>query len=288
MKITKLGVAPRLAPSYVKAVLAARRSGTARPLPERMLLREWVPVDRSHLAVYARVCGFARTDELPISYPHVLGFSMALELMTARDFPFPLLGLVHLANSFSQIRAIDADEQLELRVSAGDPGEHRRGRTFVLTTEVSSAGQPVWTGRSTYLHRSGAGSGGPREDPPPAPPGPASARWSVPADAGRRYGAVSGDRNPIHLHPLTARLFGFPRPIAHGMWTTARCLAALDARLPAAVDVSVQFTAPVPLPSTVDFHSGPVDGGWEFSLHGKGGRRHLTGTAATPGSSGAP
>ena len=68
------------------------------------------------------------------------------------------------------------------------------------------------------------------------------------ADTGRRYAGVSGDVNPIHLHPLTARAFGFPRAIAHGMWTAARALAALEGRLPDALTCDVAFGKPVLLP----------------------------------------
>ena len=60
-----------------------------------------------------------------------------------------------------------------------------------------------------------------------------------PSDLGRRYGSVSGDLNPIHLSDPTAKLFGFPRAIAHGMWTKARCLAALHDRIPDALAVDV-------------------------------------------------
>ena len=55
---------------------------------------------------------------------------------------------------------------------------------------------------------------------------PGGVEWRLPGDLGRRYAAVSGDRNPIHLYALTAKAFGFPRQIAHGMWSKARCLAA--------------------------------------------------------------
>jgi acyl dehydratase len=64
---------------------------------------------------------------------------------------------------------------------------------------------------------------------------------------------VSGDYNPIHLHPLTARAFGFRRPIAHGMWSLARCLAAVENRLPDAVTVDVSFRKPILLPGSVAF-----------------------------------
>jgi len=76
--------------------------------------------------------------------------------------------------------------------------------------------------------------------------------WSLSGDLGRRYGSVSGDRNPIHIHALSARLFGFPQAIAHGMWTKARALAALEP-LPDAYTVDVSFRRPILLPSRVTF-----------------------------------
>jgi hypothetical protein len=53
------------------------------------------------------------------------------------------------------------------------------------------------------------------------------ATWSVPGDAGRRFGALTGDRNPIHLYSFTSQLFGFKRPIAHALYLVARLEAAL-------------------------------------------------------------
>ncbi len=83
----------------------------------------------------------------------------------------------------------------------------------------------------------------------------AGATWKLGGDLGRRYAAVSGDRNPIHMHSLTAKPLGFPRAIAHGMWTKARCLAALESRLPDAFAVDVRFRKPILLPSRVEFAS---------------------------------
>jgi acyl dehydratase len=111
---------------------------------------------------------------------------------------------------------------------------------------------------------------------------------------GTDYAGVSGDHNPIHTSRLGARLFGgFARPIAHGMWSKARCLAALDGRLPSAYTVDVSFKLPVPLPATVAFSAAPTSSAastpsaapasspaaaWDFSLHdARSGRPHLTG-----------
>ena len=87
------------------------------------------------------------------------------------------------------------------------------------------------------------------------PTTPASAEWKLDGDLGRRYAGVSGDRNPIHMHSLTAKPLGFPAAIAHGMWTKARCLAALESRLPDAFAVEVRFRKPILLPARVEFAS---------------------------------
>jgi acyl dehydratase len=101
---------------------------------------------------------------------------------------------------------------------------------------------------------------------------------------GRAYAAASGDRNPIHTSSVAARLFGFPRRIAHGMWTKARCLAALDARLPATFTVDVSFKLPVLLPSTVAFSAQPTTDGWILTVHSD--RPHLIGRVVGHGGPG--
>ncbi|MCS7480753.1 MaoC family dehydratase [Umezawaea endophytica] len=230
-----------------------------------------VVVDRAHLAAYNEVCGFRVGDTVPITYPHVLGFPSQLELMTERAFPFALPGLVHIGNRITQVRPLAVAEPLSLRVHTENLRPHERGRQFDVVTTAAVAGETVWTDTSTYLKRdNGSGSGTPA-DPPPS-----TAVWQVPGDVGRRYAKVSGDRNPIHLHPLAAKAFGFPRAIAHGMWTKARCLAALEGRLPDAYTVDVRFSAPVLLPATVDFSASPD--GSRFALHHpKTGKPHLRG-----------
>ena len=90
--------------------------------------------------------------------------------------------------------------------------------------------------------------------------------WRLPADLGRRYAAVSGDVNPIHLSALSAKAFGFPRAIAHGMCTHARVLAALQPRLPQVYEVSVQFIKPVLLPSTVRLALGESEQGFSAQV----------------------
>ena len=115
-------------------------------------------------------------------------------------------------------------------------------------------------------------------DPAAEPQG--TARWRIPRSVGTDYAAVSGDRNPIHTSRVGARVFGFPAPIAHGMWSKARCLSAMEGRLPGACTVEVTFKAPILLPASVWFGGWETIDGWEFGLHGR--RAHLAGQVTHP------
>ncbi|MFE9772244.1 MaoC family dehydratase [Streptomyces sp. NPDC005931] len=272
----RLASLPALAPLLARGVLLSpfkRLRPDAVP-PRTRLVLPGLRVDLARLAAYERVCGFPTgADALPVTYPHVLGFPAAMRLMSGRDFPLPLLGLVHTSLRITRHRTLTATGDYELTVYVEGLIPHRRGTEATVVTELRTAGGAVvWESRSTYLarHRT-ADVPGPRPEESRTDPLPAVAEWRLAADAGRRYGAASGDRNPIHLHPLTARLFGFPRAIAHGMWTVARCLA--EHGTPDAVVVRADFRAPVLLPGTVTYAAeGP-----RFELRAPDGRVHLTG-----------
>lgn len=266
---------PNLARLYGTALAGlVRRRGAGDTVPETELVLRQVRVDRDRLAEYARVCGFRLTDTLPPTYPHVLAFPLALDLMTRPSFPFPAAGAVHVANRIALRRPVAVAEPLDLAVHAEALRPHARGRQVDLVAVATVDGSEVWRGVSTYLHRSRDGSAGSPPGPADSAPAP-SAVWHVRAGIGPAYAAVSGDRNPIHLSNLAARAFGFRRRIAHGMWTKARCLAQLAPRLPDAYTVEVAFKAPILLPSTVGFSSTV---GGSFSVHDlRSGRQHLSG-----------
>jgi acyl dehydratase len=252
-----------------------RRPGA---LPDTQLRRSGIEIDRSQLAAYNRVCGFALSDTLPATYPHVLAFPLAIELMAARDFPFGVLGLVHVRNAIEHLRPLRANEPLDLLVWAENLAGHPRGRTVDVVAEGSVDGKPVWRDRSTYLQRESGGTKDSKDRKKPPDP---DAVWEVPGDTGRRYASISGDRNPIHLHPLPARLLGQPGAIAHGMWTKARCLAALQGKLPEAFAVEVAFKLPVVLPAKLAFASWRDGDQRRFALHdARSGKPHLTGSVS--------
>lgn len=285
---TALDRPPSLARLYAKAAATAPlhrpsgRGGGDR-LPDSRYALAPQPIDRRHLAEYDRVCGFRYGDTLPPTYLHLLAFPLQMALMTERDFPFPLVGLVHVANAIGVRRPVRVGEQVAVSVHAEDLRPHPAGRQLDLVSAASVDGETVWSGRSTYLHRGGRpdrSSGAQRPRAVPGVRSGASVQVRVPADIGRRYGAVSGDRNPIHLSALSARAFGFGSAIAHGMWLKARTLATLEGLLPDAFAVEVAFKTPVLLPSTVLISTdGAAERGWTLDVRSaKSGKPHLSGT----------
>jgi acyl dehydratase len=256
-------------------MLGGRR---AADVGDDVLILSDAQVDRDRLAAYDRVCGFSVRETLPPTYPHMLAFPLHLALMTDPRFPFPAIGLVHIYNRITQHRPLSAAETLSLRVWAEPIQPHPRGRQVAVRTEARVGEELVWEEVSTNLRRGGGDETAKAPAVPSAEGLPAVATWKLRGDLGRRYAAVSGDYNPIHIHPLTARLFGFPTAIAHGMWTKARCLAALGPQVPDAFTVRVAFRKPIVLPARVAYVEQRDAGGIDFGVrHPDGDTAHLDG-----------
>jgi acyl dehydratase len=290
---------PSMLPLFARAGLAAIPGAGKLPwvgggggeVPEQALTRTGLAVDRDRLAAYDRVCGFDLSDTLPPTYPHMPAFPMHLALITDGRFPLAAMGLVHIANAITVHRPVRVCERLSLRVWATALEPHPRGRQFSVRTEARVGDELVWEESSTNLSRGRPMAAGTparvaSAEPPSSEGLPATATWRCPGDLGRRYGAVSRDLNPIHLHSLSARLFGFRSAIAHGMWTKARCLAALGPRLPEAYTVQVAFRKPMLLPATVQFAEAAADDGGAIAFGVRDAERgtpHLDGLVTPTG-----
>jgi len=235
------------------------------------------------VAAYRKVCGFPDSALLPPTYPHVLAFALQMQLLTGKDFPFPLLGLVHLHNRIRVLRPLGGVSSLRFSVFVENLQAHEKGATFDMITEAEDGLGLIWAERSRMLCRAMKLEAEPIADEPPLPlPQSELTRWYADTDIGRRYAKVCGDYNPIHLSALSARLFGFPQAIAHGMWSKAMALAALRGHLPlSGYEVEVGFQKPVRLPSEVVLHSSAVAPDGQFRLLGHGALEHMVGSWRT-------
>ena len=290
-----LDSSPSILPLYARAALPMIPGASLLPfvpggggeIPEGLdLVLAGVTAKAEDVAAYAKVCGFTLRDSLPPTYPHMLAFPLHMAVMSDGSFPFGAVGLVHVENSIAQKRPIGIDEEMTIRVSPTQLQPHPKGKTFSLETEVFVDGEAVWRSTSTMLRRGGSGGDAPKQEKSfeslPAD-APASAEWKLPGDLGRRYAGVSGDRNPIHMHSLTAKPLGFPGAIAHGMWTKARALAQIESKLPDAFEVEVRFRKPILLPARVEFASAIEGEDILFAVRdAKKGTPHLDGRVQPP------
>lgn len=315
-RIKDLSDVPSFPAVYAAALdpRSARGRGRGKPsLPQTAYRVRKVRIDAERARDFDHLMGGPATDLVHPGVLHVLAFPISLALMARRDFPFALLGLVHLRNQVLQHRPVRVGELVDVECRVRDLRPHRKGRTFeAVSTILGEDGEIIATDVSTYLVRgdaptsgepsgtvpssaassdaapsdaapsdaapsaAGDGSGPRREFTAPRPTG----RWSLAADIGRRYAAVAGDVNPIHMSALSAKAFGFPRAIAHGMYTASRAFTESRVDLSRPLRWDVSFDAPVTLPGSVlvaysdDADAGSVRCvGWRAGRGEKGPRR---------------
>lgn len=271
-----LDTVPALPGLFLQALL--RRGATGKELPN-LGLRTHTSIDPQNLAAYRKVCGAADSSLLPPAYPHVLAFPLQLKLLTDKRFPFPVLGLVHLENSIQVLRPLAGLGPFTISVHVENLKPHDKGAIFSVITRLEDQLGLLWRGDSRVLCRGVKLDGSP-EAPLELPDVPLTKRgqWHAPSDIGRRYARVAGDYNPIHLSALSAKLFGFPRAIAHGLWNKGRVLADLADQLPdSGYQVDVRFKKPLLLPGDVTLESSADATTGQFTLASSDDVLHLHG-----------
>src|SRR5689334_5740764 len=280
--------APAVWSMYPKIMMSRKPSlvpeGGEVPRIESRLAK--VVIDRKHLAQYSEICGAAAGGTLPIAYPHILAFPLHLAMLGAEAFPVKLFGLVHVHNRIAMREPLSADEPAEIRSWIEGFRDGERGQEFDLHTEYVVAGEPRWDETCTFLARkrspAGAGAKTTQSKGADVPEAVAvkSSSFRAPSGLGRRYGFISGDVNPIHMSDLTARAFGFPRAIAHGMWSLGRSVSDFEAeQFNCGCELSVTFKLPIYMPSWLTLQRWSIDNGSAFALRdAQAERPHLTGT----------
>lgn len=219
------------------------------------------------LRIYRELTQTPNHGHLPLLYPHVMMGSAHLEMMAHPQFPLPPIGMLHLRNHVVQKAPIPEQARLELECRLARQRVVEKGIELEIDSRVMISGEEVWSSISTLFKRGKFGAPEAESElaqlfPKLAMGEPAGTERAgaeendsgeletmpeivVPPDIGKRYAAVSGDRNLIHTSNLMAKLFGFQRAIAHGMWTSARILPALMNEVPPQCRFDVVFKGPV-------------------------------------------
>lgn len=184
----------------------------------------------------------------------VPAFGSFMEAATDPDLGADMLRLVHSAEEHTLHAPLRPGDVLTVTPVLESVETGERGDSFtVAASEVNQRNDLVATVRGTMFIR---GSGGRRAAMGTAPSDdePKQIAYeettTVDDDQTYRYADASGDHNPIHVDPDTARMAGLPGIILHGMCTMAIATkAAVNG--PAGGDptrvarVTVRFARPV-------------------------------------------
>lgn len=281
----QLNETPSTLNQYRRALFSKAIKASTPKLPTTSITLSNVSADAKKVTKYSEVCGFKQDNNLlPMTFPHLLAFPLHLELMLLQDFPFAVMGMVHVRNEISQHRAINVREKMDVTCFFSDIRKTDKGYDIDIKSEVHITGELVWESISTNLVRQKTDTVAmvKSNEQSALPEYPYKEFWHLSSDLGRRYALVSGDSNPIHLFSLSAKLFGFKGHIAHGMWSKARIVAALYNKLgKEACKVVVDFKLPVFLPTSIQLNYEIQENGIEFDLRDKSGiKPHVKGSIA--------
>lgn len=229
------------------------------PMLPDLTQSEVVTIDPKHYLKYCELTQWTYSTLHPC-YLQVLSLPMQLACLSHPRSPFPVLGLVHRKNVIRMKAAMSLGDAVTLNVGFKRVIAHKLGWDVIMYTQAIQNGQCCYEAEATYLVRIRA----PHVDRQPTKSNQESIRnekdgalsHSKPvvtitanADIGRKYAKVSGDGNPIHLYGITAKLFGFPRAIAHGMWSLATSVSYVyKPQTNEHVTISCRFKTPFFLP----------------------------------------
>lgn len=266
-KVIELEGDPSLPKIFARAVATAKAHNGKGGLPDLQVVRRGVQVDPGALADYDHVCGFTLREQLPATYLHNLVFPLQVTLFADKSYPYPLMGSVHLDNTLRVHRPVLLGEALDLSTWATNARPHKSGVQVDVVSQAHVGDELVWEGLATYLYRGQQVEGEvpARPEEGDAPDG-SGMIWRLAGDLGRRFSAVSGDVNPIHMSSVTAKAMGFPSTIVHGMWSQAAMLAAVENRLPQAYVATMSFRKPVLIPGTVRLVAHQKGASWDLAL----------------------
>ncbi|CAA0090500.1 Uncharacterised protein [BD1-7 clade bacterium] len=251
---------PALASLYLKAVRKKnnKNSSLETPLPALEVTLDNQRINLKHLQRYCGLCGFPQGKDLPPTYLQILSFPLQMHLLTNPKMPYAVMGLVHLENRVDVLAPLVFEDGIvNFRVFIGEQRLTSAGLVFEVIAEAKdSKGECVWRASAGLLHRCKTGIEKPeRKDIKPL--GTNKRQWSLAGNIGRRYGTLSKDMNPIHLFGVTAKLFGFKRHIAHGLFINAKATANMTGMVPPApYSIATEFKRPLFIPAKPVLYQG--------------------------------
>jgi hypothetical protein len=190
---------------------------------------------------------------------------MSMPMALLISLPLNTIGAVHEACTVTSPRRVLMTENTLTATAVLNENIERSDKNDILLSIVitvkSNKDEVVQTIENRYRilnPNRGKVQGTKGTDPPVVIDYKNDANWkevfesSFPMNTGRKYAAVNGDINPIHMYPITAKAFGYKSCIAHGMYSVCRVLAKVESestKEEEEVTFSGKFVRPMFLPN---------------------------------------
>jgi hypothetical protein len=236
------------------------------PIQKKYVMENIKP-DLKKLQAFKQMFGYKSTF-VPSTYWHTRFFGVRILLASDKTFPFPLPGMVHLTDTIKQYENILPTDNLRMECSLGDYLVHEKGTAFETTTKLYRGNELVWEENTVNLHIGKTKFANKEYNTYEFPEliQPKAEQLLIPANTGRKYAKISGDFNPIHIHPLGAKLFGFKKSLMHGWYGLNKILSQNQDMMTKPHELFVAFKKPLFLPGDVILKQSQTGEGIQFEI----------------------
>lgn len=211
--------------------------------------------DTVHIQRFCSYFGFS--NPLPLPYFYLFAQRTHLALMLSKNFPVPVVGLVHLENGLELLATPNINQPFEISATVST---HAADGSIPFSFDVifSQKGKAVVRCTSLYLcKRVNKSTPKIKKAKPEVSLTDLDnqSAFTIAANKGNGYARLSGDYNPIHTTTLLAKAFGFKKKIIHGWYTLCHSAALLENTYhKPAVKLEVSFQNPIFLPGKAVVH----------------------------------
>lgn len=219
------------------------------------------------LADYFELSGLPAGDRLSVLYPHTVSFPMLMAVLSHPAFPLPIWRVLQVRNRMTQHEAIAPDAALDFTVRTDARRVLEKGVEMDLLVTAESGGRLLFEATNTFYARGRFGAPEAEASQSPAVAAGTAADWRMPAHGRWRYGRLSGDFNPLHLHDGYARRRGFARAFTHPQRAIGQCLAHLGAAHHPASTLETWIKGPIFYDARVSLRSEARPAEQLFALH---------------------
>jgi len=192
-------------------------------------------------------------DTVPAGLIATLGVRLsysAIDKVKANHFHF--LGLVVRSFGYECVTPVKIGQKVNIDAGALPPVHVKRGLDITAEASITDAetGKLLCKFRVTFLkmvkHGKKIEGSGSKKIEFEEENVILSEEWKTDTKLPNRWLDISGDPNPIHMHPILGKMFGLPSNIVHGTWIFAKAMIHFeDEFLEGESEVEMKFISPL-------------------------------------------